>query len=57
MDIVIEKEVNFMDEEKIKGIYAARDILCNFCENYDACSNCQITLLVDQANEELDLEE
>ena len=39
MDIIIEKEVNFMDEEKIKGIYAARDILCNFCENYDACSN------------------
>ena len=57
MDIIIEKEVNFMDEEKIKGIYAARDILCNFCENYEACSNCQITLLVDQANEELDLEE
>ena len=53
MDIIVEKGMNFMDEE----IYATRDILCNFCENYDACSNCQVTLLVDQANEELDLEE
>ena len=38
-----------MSREELAVLLDARDKLCGFCENYDACEKCQITLLIDQA--------
>lgn len=43
-----------MSEEKLNNLCNARNVLCEFCENYDACGTCQVTLLIDQAYVECD---
>lgn len=35
--------------EELAEVLDGRDKLCRFCENYDFCTKCQVTLLVDQA--------
>ena len=46
-----------MDREKLAELCDARDKLCGFCENADFCEKCQVTLLIDQAYNELEEEE
>ena len=38
-----------ISREELDELVAARDKLCDFCENYDFCTHCQLTLLIDQA--------
>jgi hypothetical protein len=42
-----------MDREDLAELLDARDKLCAFCEN-DECEKCIVTLLIDQAHEELE---
>lgn len=46
-----------MDREELAVLCDARDNLCGFCENYDACEKCQVTLLIDQAHAECEDDE
>lgn len=41
--------MNKVSEEVFKDLNEARNVLCNYCENHDACDCCQVTLLMDQA--------
>lgn len=45
-----------MTREELAVLCDARDKLCNFCEN-DACENCQVTHLIDDAYGECEDEE
>lgn len=38
-----------IDRDELAELCDARDKLCGFCENTDACEKCQVTLLIDQA--------
>ena len=38
-----------MDREELAVLCDARDKLCGFCNNYDTCEKCQVTLLINQA--------
>lgn len=38
-----------IDREELAEILNGRDKICGFCNNYDFCPKCQVTLLVDQA--------
>lgn len=46
-----------MSKEELAVLCDARDKLCGFCQNYDFCEKCQITLLIDQAYAECDEDE
>ena len=46
-----------MTKNELAVILDARDKLCGFCENYDFCPHCQVTLLVDQAYSECEEED
>ena len=46
-----------MDREELAVLCDAKDKLCGFCENYDACEKCQVTLLIDQAYAECEDDE
>ena len=46
-----------MDREELAVLCDAIDKLCGFCENYDACEKCQVTLLIDQAYAECEDDE
>ena len=46
-----------MDREELTVLCDARDKLCGFCENYDACEKCQVTLLIDQVYAECEDDE
>lgn len=47
-----------MSREDLAVLLDARDKLCGFCENYDHCEKCQVTVLVNDAYAECeDLEE
>ena len=46
-----------MDREELAVLLDSRDKLCDFCENYDFCTHCQVTLLIDQAYAECDEED
>jgi hypothetical protein len=48
--------VRLMDRDDLAKLCDARDTLCGFCEN-DECEKCIVTLLIDQAFNECDLEE
>ena len=46
-----------MDREELAVLCDARDKLCGFCENYDICEKCQVTLLINQAYAEYEDDE
>ena len=46
-----------MSREDLAKLLDARDRLCHFCENYENCAKCQVTLLIDQAYDECDDED
>lgn len=41
-----------IDREELAELCDARDKICNFCEAYDDCEKCKVTLLIDQAHNE-----
>ena len=41
-----------MTEKEYEELKKARNTICNFCENYDACERCIVTLLMDQTDSE-----
>lgn len=43
-----------IDREDLAKLVDARDALCDFCEAYDECERCRVTLLIDQAYAECD---
>lgn len=43
-----------MDKNELAILLDARDKLCGFCENYDFCEKCQVTLLINDAYTECD---
>lgn len=45
-----------INQEELAQICQARDILCNFCED-DNCEKCQVTILVNDAYNELESDE
>ena len=46
-----------MNREELAILLDARDKLCGFCENYEFCERCQVTLLIDQAYAEYEEDE
>lgn len=43
-----------ISRQELTELTDARDKLCNFCENYDFCEHCQVTLLINDAYNECD---